>query len=68
MSFKKLSNLKGVKNFELYSDYNQFIIQGLSKFKIGYSSNIHLYVPEAIYSSPDYRICYIVSKQNYLEV
>lgn len=68
MGFKRLLNFYNVTNFEKNSAYNKKILDVLSDFKIGYASNIHLYVPSAKHPRPEDRICYIVSSKNYLYI
>ncbi len=59
-----MNKIRSAKNFEKNSTLCDLFIKELSDYKIGLSTNIHIYTPQAKNTSKDYRICHITPSSN----
>ena len=67
-ALKPIYKIENAKNFKKYPAFNEKIKKGLHEYKLGISSNIHIYIPDAVKLSAEYRICHITAKEDTLIV
>ena len=59
-----MNKIISAKNFEKNSKLCELFITELKDYKIGLSTNIHIYAPQATDTRKDYRICHVTPISN----